>query len=611
MPWTPAPIPTVPSSERVVGYDMTADTTAVVPFTVWGTETDLNVYLDGVQIYNFVLFSPSGLTPPTPITDGVLTFPYAITGHLIIDGDRMPRRTSNITEGGDTARLRNIDTNTIFATLVEVARALRRTLHLSPSELDDVGYFDARQHLIKNLADPIDPQDAVNLRTAQALLGDGDGDGSGGIPTVVDVIAASPLNVRIPDPTLISGNLVIDGMIIEDQEKIFLPNETSQVNNGVWLFTAGTGLLSRPADYASGATIRQPFYVTVESGDTLGGATFELQSPAAAVVDTDATVWINSESGSGNLEANQGTFGPTNPGLRSRPATRRLLSVFDIQPYDPSLSDIEFPQTIFNNLSKIPRVSDYIRDSLPWNVASAIGDLLKTTNVIIFDCTVHLNSEIPGPLSGKKFIFMGSGEAGPCRVVMTGVGASFLDLTDVHDFVTEGFCRVHYPIRATAAVKAIKGVGFSRVRFDSLYFSGVDHGINVSGTIDGLQIREIGVENSGTDTAFTIASGSASGSLKTIIGRVTGRQTYQTDPAAGAAFTYTAWTMANVVNLNGTQTANRTITGSLTNASQDYTATFVHNAAGGFNYNVMGLKTIVNGQSATVKINNGAWVLAG
>jgi hypothetical protein len=194
MPWTPVPIPTVPSTPRVVGYDLVDRTIAVIPFTVWGDESDLEVTLDGVTlrpIIDYVLVSSTGIIPPSPITDGFLRFPNAISGHIVIEGKRSPRRTSNTVEGGDTARSRNIDVNTIVTNLVEIARSLRRSLHLTPSELEEGGEFDARNHLIRNVADAIDLKDAANLETVRREIFNAIGDIDVDLEAIEAAVAAA------------------------------------------------------------------------------------------------------------------------------------------------------------------------------------------------------------------------------------------------------------------------------------------------------------------------------------------------------------------------------------------------------------------------------------
>lgn len=437
---------------------------------------------------------------------------------------------------------------------------------------------------------------------------------TGGHPaTFADAVASAVRNVIVPHPNLSStGFFFLDGVLIEDQDTVFFPLQNNLAQNGLWLYTTATNTLSRPDNYASGSTITQPYFVSIEGGDTLGGTIFELQNPPSVVVDSTQSTWINSATGIGTLNANEGTFGGVLPTSRARPAFNRLQSSYDIQTHDPSLELANnFPATIFDSLSKYPKLSDYLDATNPWAAATSFNNLLTKSNVVIVDCAVHLLTQLSGPLSGKKLIFSGSGEGGPSRIVMCTKNSSFIDLTGIHDFIMEGFCRIQYPLRANAAIKAIKSTdAFSNVRIDSLYTSGVDFAISVTGAISGFYVREIGVADLVNDNPLNISSTSAPTSLRTRIGRINGRPTYQTDPAAGAAFTYHAWTMASVVDLNGVQTANRVITGALDNASEGYTATFLHNATGGFNYTIPGGKVIVNGQSATAMISNGVWVPA-
>lgn len=434
---------------------------------------------------------------------------------------------------------------------------------------------------------------------------------TGSIPaTFVTAVVAATTNIQVPHPNLsLAGDFILDGQIVNDLDLVFFSVQTNLVQNGLWLYTKSTNTLSRPATvYTSGTIIYQPYYVQVDTGDTLGGQTFGLQNPPSVLIDTSPSIWVNTEVG-GLLLANQGTFGDTNPTKPARPALKRLLSAFDIQPYDSSIADVTFPQTIYDSVAKIPRLSDYVDPTNPWSTVAAINAILGWTNTLIFDCAFNLGSQITASLSGKRLISMGSGKGGPCRIVMQTLISSFLDFSAAHDVILEGFWEVIYPFRANAGIKAIKGTTFQNVKIDSLYTSGIDYAISVDGTIDGFEVNEVEVAVIGTDIPLNIGVAAAPTSLRTKIGQVRNIPAYQTDPGASGSFIYFPWTMSPVVNLNGTETANRTVTLSLVNASEGYRATFLHNAAGGFNYSIGGLKTIVNGQNATVMISNGAWVL--
>jgi hypothetical protein len=506
--------------------------------------------------------------------------------------------------------------------------------------LNEAGEWDAKGHRIIHVGDAVDAEDAMNRQSVVAMVAAGpfaefaddaetvalvegkimdpkhtalliEAIGHAGVTVEADYAVGT--NVALPNPnvSISTGNFIADGQVVVTGKRILLLGQTLAAQNGLWVYDQPTNTLTRPADYYTGMGLVVPFSVYITDGDSGGiyiDTTWGIRSPLVVTVDTDATIWTDA-LGNGVQYSNTFVAGHYSPTARARPSTIRPLETTDQPRYTVDYDADAFPQSIYTNLNNFGYVSRFIQQSTPFANRTAINNCINRHNVIIFDVPVYLSSQITAPISGKRFVFLGSGSGGPHKVFMDSTTASFMDLTGTHDVAFEDDLIIEYLARGTAGLKAIKSsTGFSRFKADRIFTKGVDFAFSVTGTIDGIDIDRIGVASLSTDNPLNISSTSAPGGASFRVGRVDGIPAYAIDTTS-VNWTFTPFANSPVTSLNATLAANRTLTLSLVNAIEGYKARFLHNGGGGFTWSIGGLKTISIGQQAEVMVSNGAWVL--
>jgi hypothetical protein len=127
---------------------------------------------------------------------------------------------------------------------------------------------------------------AANVTTGRLSVVNG---GALALPPVdfVDTAGVTLANEQTIDSTLTSNSVVL------------LTAQGDPVNNGPWVTSSGAW--SRPAWYATAATVPQHVSIVVRNGTEYRGSTWFMAS-SASVVDTDATVWVQNplQLGGGN-----------------------------------------------------------------------------------------------------------------------------------------------------------------------------------------------------------------------------------------------------------------------------------------------------------------------
>ncbi|MCL5098572.1 MAG: hypothetical protein M1608_13795, partial [Candidatus Omnitrophica bacterium] len=130
---------------------------------------------------------------------------------------------------------------------------------------------------------PVDAEDAVTKAYADAL--------GTGLSVHDPVKCAAPANI----PDLSNVSVSQDGYTCSEGDRILLPNQTDQTENGVYVFgpiVAGYGALTRSTAEDSTSELDKGTYVMVENGDTYEKYSF-VQQTDNPVIDTDAIVWKN------------------------------------------------------------------------------------------------------------------------------------------------------------------------------------------------------------------------------------------------------------------------------------------------------------------------------
>jgi hypothetical protein len=423
----------------------------------------------------------------------------------------------------------------------------------------------------------------------------------------VEADLMSDVNVNVPNPTLVGGVFVVDGEQVTDGLVVHLGNQTNDVQSGPWMYTSGTNTLSRPPEYYPGLVIGKPFQVNIATGDDYGGTSQILDSPSTAIVGTDAIFWVDSSSDASAVSNGTALFGPPTASKLSAIPTQRRIDTRDLPPWRPNAE--VFPRWLFEEIAPFGLVSRYIDPTNPWSNVVALQNCIRENNVVYFDRPITLNSQQTQSLRRKLFIFMGR----QAPITIASLTSSFLDLTGAVDFEMAGSCILEWVAPTGGSIKAIKGTSFTNVKIERLRTKNVTNAIHVDGTINGFRIGTVGVNDLATETAFTIDSASAAGSVKTNLRLIEDKPVFGA-MTLNASYTYRAWRDPDTLVINDAMTANRTITMSLQNATEGKSVSIRHAATGGFSIVIndsaaVALKTIASGQSAELVMSGGLWYL--
>lgn len=147
---------------------------------------DLQVIVNGVEVPS----SQYSVSNIGQASGGDVTFltPPANLAQIVIQLDVvLDRQTDYQTNGDLFARSINLDFDRIWLALQQAFGYLNRVPRLGDADVDGQGAYLARQNRIKDLADPIDAQDATNRQWVLQQLADLAVDGSGQF--VLDMLA--------------------------------------------------------------------------------------------------------------------------------------------------------------------------------------------------------------------------------------------------------------------------------------------------------------------------------------------------------------------------------------------------------------------------------------
>lgn len=134
---------------------------------------------------------------------------------------------------------------------------------------------------LTNVADAVANTDAVNLRTAQALV-----NGVAIKPAVKTVAVANQSLTGLP---------TIDGITMVANERILLTAQTTASQNGIWLVQSGAW--TRPTDFAAASTQKEGIMVLVAAGTIYHDTKWLCITDGVITVDTTPLVWNQDLSG--------------------------------------------------------------------------------------------------------------------------------------------------------------------------------------------------------------------------------------------------------------------------------------------------------------------------
>lgn len=158
-------VPAGPTEQRYVGNGVT--TIFTVPFLVIQA-SDLAVYVDGVKLTSG--YTQSGVGNPT--SSVTFTTAPANLAQILLTLEVPFERLNDYQENGDfLANTVNNDFDRIWQALKQLYTWATRSLRLGTTDVDGQGWYRAKGNGIRDLADPVQPQDAATKNWAETYLG--------------------------------------------------------------------------------------------------------------------------------------------------------------------------------------------------------------------------------------------------------------------------------------------------------------------------------------------------------------------------------------------------------------------------------------------------------
>lgn len=428
-------------------------------------------------------------------------------------------------------------------------------------------------------------------------------------PTLADVDVFATEELSLPNPVLDSGSFIVDGMTVSTGMTVLVSFQSSSIANGIYEYTSSGNVLARIDDMASGQTIRTPYYVTVAEGDDNEGYVYELD--ADFVVGSTGNTWTLSEGPEGSLWPNQWMAGPYRPIQQASEPVMRPMVPADSPVYNPDLGlTALFRQSVYLNLNRTPKISEYKRHDDPWDDRTVLNWLINNHAEVILDQQVQLSLAISATLSNKHIIFHGDGWDGPAKVITTRVNVKPFDIGGSTNLRFSGQAVFEAGIpRDTTNIYAVSATSsFENFSAESIWSRGFTHAFRVSAAHEGFRIGELNVYDYPTELPILVTN--ATGSQYSHIGRCLNIPQFATI-ATDAAATITAFSSSDVTEHTGTLTADRTLTLSTDNVVKDKTLRIKRTGSGAFNLSVGGLVNLTTNTEALIGWDGvaGAWKL--
>lgn len=155
---------------------------------------DLGVYVNGIRLGQ----SDYTITDLTADTGGTVTFNVAPGNGVPIffNLEVIAQREINYQRAGDFfAAVVNDDFDRLWLAIQQAFLANSRALTLGIGDIDGAGSYRGKNNRIQDIADPVQTQDVVNLRTMLAAIAQFSSDGTG--QAVLDLLALSDGATRI------------------------------------------------------------------------------------------------------------------------------------------------------------------------------------------------------------------------------------------------------------------------------------------------------------------------------------------------------------------------------------------------------------------------------
>jgi hypothetical protein len=219
--------------------------------------------------------SYTNFTPGAATVKGALQAIDSVLGTAAnaLDGSFRIRNTSDITKqiafsaatitAGNTRTITMPDAN---VNLGDVNTSIQQSGSRAFTAAQSMGGF-----ALTNVADPVNPQDAMTLNKAQQLLA--------GIDWKQHVRAYSAANLTL------SGAQTVDGVSLIAGDRILVANQTASTDNGIYVVASSTWSRSSDANTGAGLVAAS---VYVDEGTSFGGTAWVQTAAAPITIGTTA-----------------------------------------------------------------------------------------------------------------------------------------------------------------------------------------------------------------------------------------------------------------------------------------------------------------------------------
>lgn len=174
------------------------------------------------------------------------------------------------------------------------------------------GGLDVVGGKVINLGDPSASTDAVNLQYLQAFVR--------GLRWKEPVRAASTANVTLATP-----GATMDGVTLVSGDRVLLKNQTTASQNGIYVWTGASSLLTRALDADSGAEVVGAS-VLVTEGSTNANKQWN-QTTEPITIDSTSQTWVEFGGGGTAYTAGNGLTGSTTFSVLADPVAGGGISV--------------------------------------------------------------------------------------------------------------------------------------------------------------------------------------------------------------------------------------------------------------------------------------------